>query len=99
MPLVSQGPMNDLSQNSSGLLNINITDRFMFHEQFCIINVLYLENLFKTDNFTFNGKAKDFLGDDFHVNRNKLKAQIKELLCLIKCNVDVVKNAETNEIY
>jgi hypothetical protein len=91
--------MNDLSQNSSGLLNINITDRFMFAEQFCIINVLHLEKLFKTDNFTFNGKAKDSLGNDFFANRNKLEAQIKELLSFIKCNVDVVKNAEINELY
>jgi hypothetical protein len=58
LPLISADATDDLAQNASGLLNINLRGYPGVADQFCIINVLILGFLFCEDNFSLCKRDK-----------------------------------------
>ena len=58
LPLISADATDDLAQNASGLLNINLQKYSRAADQFCFINVLVLGELFREVNFSIHKSEK-----------------------------------------
>jgi len=58
LPLISADATDDLAQNASGLLNINLQKFSRAADQFCFINVLVLGELFHEVNFSLPKSEK-----------------------------------------
>jgi hypothetical protein len=58
LPLISDQTVDDLAQNSSGLLSINFRRYSRQADQFCFLNVLVLGTLLQDGNFTIPKKEK-----------------------------------------
>jgi hypothetical protein len=90
LPLISADATDDLAQNASGLLNINLRGYPGVADQFCIINVLILGFLFCEDNFSLC-KRDTISKAQFIALKSTLDELIEQFRTLLSQNVNVSK--------